>query len=160
MATSKKKAVNKGNNGLLAAEIGAGVLAAGAAGAAYYFYGTKKAKKHRAAASKWAKDMKKEVLKEAKKVQKLDRQAMGRIVDAAAASYKSVKSVKPEDLAHLQAELKHNWEVVARELAPAKAPSKKAVKKAVKKVMKKVAPKKAAKKVAKAAPKKKAAKKR
>jgi uncharacterized protein HemX len=74
MATKKtaKKSTKKGqSNAMIAAEIGAGVVAAaGAAAAGYYFYGDKKAKKHRQAAAKWAKGMKADVIKEAKKVQR------------------------------------------------------------------------------------------
>jgi hypothetical protein len=151
MATKKtaKKSTKKGqSNAMIAAEIGAGVVAAaGAAAAGYYFYGDKKAKKHRQAAAKWAKGMKADVIKEAKKVQKLDQKVMAKIVDNAAAAYAGVRSVNAADVQAAAAELKRNWQMIQAESAAAGRVAKKAVKKAVKKgTAKKVAPKKAAKK--------------
>ena len=168
-------AKKKSNNGLVAAEIGAGVLAAAAAGAGYYFYGAKGAKKHRHAASKWTQDMKKEVIKEAKKVRKIDQKTMAMIVDRASKAYQGARNVSKEDLSRAGKELKQNWKVIAAELAMAAAQSGKAVKKAtktatssarravskgkktVKKVTKKA--KKTSKKVAKKSAPKKASKK-
>lgn len=165
MATKKTaKKAGKGkkqSNAMLAAEIGAGVLAAGAAaGAAYYFYGDKKAKKHRQAAAKWAKGMKAQVIKEAKVVAKLDQKAMAAIVDKAAAAYAGVRSVDANDLRQAAAELKRNWKEIEREVASARSKAKstgkkvakkatKAVNKAAKAVVKKTTPKKAAKKASK-----------
>ena len=157
MATKKKakKAVKKGqSNAMIAAEIGAGVVAAGAAAAAgYYFYGDKKAKKHRQAASAWAKGMKAQVIKEAKKVQKLDQKTMAAIVDSAAAAYMGARSVNSADVKQAAAELKKHWQVIQKEVTSEGRSVKKAVKKAAKKGAKKVA-----KKAKKAAPKKKAKK--
>ncbi|MDB5237556.1 MAG: hypothetical protein JWL88_658 [Parcubacteria group bacterium] len=158
MATKKtaKKSAKKGQgNGMLAAEIGAGVVAAGAAAAAgYYFYGDKKAKKHRQAASKWAKGMKAQVVKEAKKVEKMDKKVIAAIIDNAAAAYQGVRSVDAEDVRRAAAELKQNWEMIQTEAAAAGRAAKKSVKKATKKApakktVKKAAPKKAAKKSSK-----------
>lgn len=116
-----------------AVEIGAGVLAmAAAAGAGYYFYGDKNAKKHRAAATKWAKDMKKDVVREAQGLKKLDQKSVASIVDRAAAVYQGVRSVDSKDLRAAANELKKNWRTVQSEVsAPVKrAPAKKAAKKA------------------------------
>lgn len=128
-------------------ELGAGALAvAAAAGAAgYYFYGSKDAKKHRQAASSWAKGMKREVVKEAKKLKKLDQKAMATVVDKAAAMYEGVRSVDQKDLRAAAAELKRHWQMVKGEVTGGARTVKKAVKKAPKKAVKK-APKKAAKK--------------
>lgn len=158
--TAKKApAKKKGMSAVQAAEIGAGVLAAvAAAGAAsYYFYGAKDAKKHRNATAKWAKGLKNDVVREAKKLKDLDEKAMAVIVDQAAKAYKGLDDVTPGDLRAAVSELKGNWESVKKELkrtgAKAKATVKKAVKKAapkkVAKVVKKAAPKKAAKKTGK-----------
>jgi hypothetical protein len=147
MAPTKKKQ-NKG--GVLAAEIGAGVLAAAAAGAGYYFYGAKGAKKHRQAASSWAKGMKTRVVKDAKAVAKLDKKVMGAIVDRAATAYVTARNVKREDVMAAAKELKANWQEIQKELGTAAKKGarsvSKPVKKAAKKVTKKSAPKKAAKK--------------
>lgn len=136
-----------------ALEVGAVVAAAAAAG--YYFYGDKNAKKHRAAASKWAKGMKADVLKEAKKLKKLDQKAVGSIVDKASAAYMTARSVDKKDVAAAARELKKHWKSVQAELGAAGAK----VKSAAKKAMKKATPKKAVKKrPAKKAPKKAAKK--
>ena len=138
MATKKT-----GKSAKTAAGIGAGVLAAAAvAGAGYYFYGDKNAKKHRAAASKWARDMKQDVVREAKSLKKIDEKTLARIVDRAAAVYQGVRSVDRKDLRAAANELKRNWREVKGEItgpvrrAPAKkkaakkAPAKKAAKRA------------------------------
>lgn len=58
----------KTSRGKIAAEIGAGLVAAGAAATAgYYLYGSKNAKKHRKVAAKWANEVKKEVVREVQK---------------------------------------------------------------------------------------------
>lgn len=146
--TAKKAPATKGGkkmSNLQKAEIGAGVLAAvAAAGAAsYYFYGAKDATKHRNATKKWAKGLKNDVVREAKKLKALDEKAMAVIVDQAAKAYKGLDDVTPGDLRAAVSELKGNWESVKKEL-------KRTVKKvAPKTTAKKAAPKKAVKKAAK-----------
>jgi len=130
-----------------ALEVGAGVLAAAAAaGAGYYFYGDKHAKKHRAAASKWAKGMKADVVKEAKKLKKIDQKTMASVVDKAAAAYASARSVDKKDLAAAARELKKHWRSVQAEISNVKSKAG-ATKKAAKKTG--TATKKAATKSAK-----------
>jgi peptidyl-tRNA hydrolase len=145
------------------AGIGAGLIAAaGAAAAGYYYYGAHDAPKHRKQASKWADNMKKEVVKEAKTLQKLDKKAMAVIIDRAAMAYEGTRNVKPEEVLRAAAELKANWKAIEAELAAAGSRAKSAatksgsaVKHAAKtatassrRAMKKVSPKKTAKKVA------------
>ena len=61
---------SKTNKGVLAAEIGAGILAAAAAaGTGYYFYTSDSAKKNRKIAAKWAGELKRDVIKRAKAMQ-------------------------------------------------------------------------------------------
>src|ERR1700754_10481 len=111
MATKKQSAATT------AAEVGAGLLAAAAvASAGYYFYGSDGAKKHRAAASKWAKGMKNDVVKEAKKLKKIDQKEVAKIVDKAAAAYASVRSVNQAELKAAATELKKNWKRVSEEV--------------------------------------------
>ncbi|MBU2330198.1 hypothetical protein KKG57_01895 [Patescibacteria group bacterium] len=133
-AATKKVVAKKKMSKMDAVEIGAGVLAAvAAAGAAgYYFYGTKNAKKHRQATAKWVTGLKKDVIREAKKLKKLDEAALAAIVDNAAKTYKGMQEVTPKELKEAVAELKGNWTKLRKEMAP-----KPAVKKAVKKVVKK-----------------------
>lgn len=148
--TAKKApAKKKGMSTLEKAELGAGVLAAVAAASAagYYFYGAKDAKKHRNATAKWAKNLQKDVVKEAKKLKDLDEKAMAVIVDQAAKAYKGLDDVTPGDLRAAVSELKGNWEEVKKELRRTGSKAKASVKKAVKKAApKKAAPKKVAKK--------------
>lgn len=154
MATTKKaakktpaKKSSKKMSNLQKAEIGAGVLAAVAAASAasYYFYGAKDAKKHRNATAKWAKGLKSDVVREAKKLKDLDEKAMAAIVDQAAKAYRGLDDVTPGDLRAAVSELKGNWEHVKKELKR----STKKVSSSAKKAVKKAAPKKVAKKAAK-----------
>ncbi len=144
----KKSPAKKKMTRMEAVEIGAGVLAAvAAAGAAgYYFYGSKDAKKHRSATAKWATGLKKDVIREAKKLKKLDEAAMAAIVDNAAKAYKGMQNVTPADLRAAVSELKGNWAEVRKELSRTGVAKKAVVKKAVKKAVKKVAKKAPAKK--------------
>ncbi|HEY0979502.1 MAG TPA: hypothetical protein VGE23_01535 [Candidatus Paceibacterota bacterium] len=146
-ASSKKAPAKKGMSTLQKAEVGAAALAAvAAAGAAgYYFYGSKDAKKHRNATAKWAKNLQKDVVREAKKLKDLDEKAMAVIVDQAAKAYKGLDDVTPGDLRAAVAELKGNWEQVKKEMRRTAKKSASGAKKTVKKA----APKKAAKKAAK-----------
>lgn len=97
--------------------IGAGLAAAGVAAAAgYYFYGSKKAKDHRKIASKWASDMKKEVVKESKKLKDISPAEVAAVVDRVVETYKTVRSVDAADLKRAANELKANWEMVKREI--------------------------------------------
>ncbi|HEV7121746.1 MAG TPA: hypothetical protein VGN56_02895 [Candidatus Paceibacterota bacterium] len=155
MATKKTTKKSKNKKAVLAAEIGAGVVAAGAAAAAgYYFYGDKKAKKHRQAASKWAKGMKAQAVREAKKLKKVDQKTMAAVIDSAAAAYQGVRSVDAADVRAASAELKRNWQMLQKEAGSTARRAKKAVKKAAKKTSKKGAKKAAPKKKAKKSTKK------
>ncbi len=158
----------------LVAGIAAAALGVAAAGAAsYYFLGAKNADKNRKKAARWAKDLQKDVIKKAKKLKKIDEQAMRAIVDESVHAYTTLKDVSAEDVQRAAAELKSGWEHVAKEVRrlvrtdKEKAAAKlskdvKVVKKAVKTAAKKVVPvvKKAAKAnialVKKVAPTKKA----
>ena len=142
MATRKKE---KDNDALIAAEIGAGVIAAGAAAAAgYYFYGAKNAKKHRAATAKWAKSMKEDVTKEAKKLQNLDRKSAAAIVDRAASAYVGMRNVDPDQVKQAAKELKENWKELEKDVEKTQKSSRKVAKKVVgKKTAKKATKKKA-----------------
>lgn len=148
--TAKKAPAKKGGkkmSNLQKAEIGAGVIAAVAAASAagYYFYGAKDAQKHRNATKKWAKGLKNDVVREAKKLKEIDEKAMAAIVENAAKAYRGLDEVTPGDLRAAVNELKGNWESVKKELKrttkKASSSAKKAVKKAVPKKMKKAAKK-------------------
>lgn len=109
----------------MAAGIGAAALAAAAAGAGYYFYASEDAKKHRQAASTWAKGLKREAVKRAKSLKKIDARAIARAVDEAAEIYEGVRGVSAADLRAATKELKSNWKKMYAELQPMKAAPKK-----------------------------------
>lgn len=116
MATQTKKT----SKGKIAAEIGAGIIAAGAAAAAgYYFYASKHAEKHRKIAATWASNMKNDVIREAKKLKNLDAKGFEKIVDAVASTYREARSVTPGDLKRATNELKANLAMVRSEMARA-----------------------------------------
>ncbi len=138
MATKKttKTATKSTNHSGAVAAAGAALAAAAAAGAAsYYFYGTKNAKKHRNAASGWAKGMKRDVEKGVKSLKKIDARTVARVVDDAAAAYQGVRGVAAGDVRIAARELKSNWNRIKAEMAPSAA-VKKTVKKAEKAVAK------------------------
>lgn len=148
--TTKKAASKKGMSALEAAEIGAGVLAtiAAAGAAGYYFYGTKNASKHRHAASVWAKGLKRDAMKQMKKLEKVDAKTVAAAVEQAAAAYRGMKGVADSDVDSAVRELKKNWSMLQKEMEPSAA-----VKKAVKTATHPAAAKKAVKKAVKAATK-------
>lgn len=111
----------------------AGLAAAAAAG--YYFYASENAKSNRKIAAAWAKNMKEDVMRQARKVQNIDKADMLKIIDNAAKAYTSAKNVDRKELLRAAKELKANWQQLASEVMPKAA--KKAVKKATKKASRK-----------------------
>lgn len=118
----------------------AALAAAGAAAAAgYYFYASENAPKHRKIAAKWAGDMKKDVVREAKKLKKIDKAAVMKIVNQAQAAYaKNGPKIDKEALVKAATELKKHWDEIRDEAEPVVKSAKKAVKKVAKNVAKKV----------------------
>lgn len=148
MATKKKT-----SNVVKGVEAGAALAAMAGAAAGYYFYGTQNAKKHRQAATSWAKGLKRDVHTQVKKLKKIDAKSVAKIVDQASKTYQTAKGASKIDVQMAAKELKANWKTIQTELAPSKravsavkktvkkvqkATSKKAVQKTVKKAVKKV----------------------
>ncbi len=125
---------NKKNQDVVrAAEIGAGIVAIGAAAAAgYYFYATKDAKTHRKELSSWASGLKKEVIREVKKLKTMDAESVAHAIDSAVATYEGVRSIKRADVNRAARELKTNWQKVKQE-AVKDAPKRRTPAKAKKK---------------------------
>ncbi len=100
------------------AALGVGALAAAAAAAAagYYFYASEDAPKNRRIAAKWARDMKNDIAKQAKKVKDLDRTQMMALIDGAAAAYKTARDIDPKELSRARKELRDNWQDLIAEL--------------------------------------------
>ncbi|MHB8660703.1 MAG: hypothetical protein ACYC75_02055 [Minisyncoccota bacterium] len=141
----------KTTKGKIAAGMAVGLAAVGAlAATGYYFYGSKHAKAHRKITAKWATDMKREVIRETKRLKKVSPREFEKIVDRVASTYRGFRSVNAADLKRATNELKSNWDMVQREaqktaranISHAKvvgqrafAASKKTMKKVVKKVV-------------------------
>ncbi len=100
-----------------------GLLAAAGAAAGYYFYASKDAKKHRKIASQWAGKLKTEVVKQARRVQDLDKKKILKIVNKAAAQ--AAESVNRKDVVRAAAELKSNWQKLVSELGTKTVPKAK-----------------------------------
>ena len=118
----------------------AALAAAGAAAAAgYYFYASENAPKHRKIATKWAKELKSDVVKEAKKLKKIDRAAVMKIVNQAQVAYaKNGPKIDKAALMQAASELKKHWDEIRDEADTTVAAVKKTAKKTVKKVAKKL----------------------
>lgn len=97
--------------------IAAGLAAAAAAG--YYFYGSKNAKKHRSAAIRWASDMKKDVIRQARGLKNMTAEEYASVVENVAATYRDAKNIDREDVARAAQELISNWDKVKKELRTA-----------------------------------------
>ncbi len=84
-------------------------------------------------AAKWAGGFKKEVIREAKMLKTIDARSVARAVDAATATYATVRSVDRKDLARAAKELKANWERIQAEAKKTQKKVRKVVKKTTKK---------------------------
>ena len=136
-----KKTVQSGKTAGSKAGLGlAALAAAGAAAAAgYYFYASENAPKHRKIATKWAKELKNDVIKEAKKLKKIDKAAVMKIVNQAQVAYaKNGPKIDKAALMQAASELKKHWDEIRDEADTTVAAAKKSAKKTVKKVAKKL----------------------
>lgn len=109
-----------------AALTAAAATAAAAAAAGYYFYGSKDAAKHRAAAARWAQDLRKDVERELARAKRIDRAAVLRAVDDAVRAYETARRIGAKDLERAARELKRNWQALVRESAAQRPPAKNA----------------------------------
>lgn len=100
--------------------IGAGALAAAVA-AGYYFYASKNAPEHRRVAARWAGGLKKEALREVKRLKKLDRAQVMKAIDAASALYDGARSVDRKEVVRAAKELKNNWQALVSEAVGTRA---------------------------------------
>lgn len=120
-------------------------LAAAGAAAGYYFYASDDATKNRKIVTKWASLMKKQVVEESKKLSAIDRGAIARIVDEAAATVAATRPIDKAALRKAQSELKKHWKKLSAEVAKATGATRDTVAKAVKKQISKPAAKAAKK---------------
>lgn len=97
----------------IAVGVGTGLLAAGTA-AGYYFFASKTAKKNRKIVASWATKLKRDTEKHIKVLKKMDKTAVIKMINKAAAAYKGVEDVSAKDLAAAVTELKRNWKKMVK----------------------------------------------
>jgi hypothetical protein len=137
-----KKTVKKSG----AAGIGLAALAAAGAAAGYFFYASEGAEKNRKIAATWATNMKKDIVKEAKKVKNIRQSDITKLIDGAAKAYASSKGrIDAGSLSSAARELKKHWSEIKREaegdvksVRKSAQSAKKAAKKMVTKVTRKM----------------------
>ncbi len=100
-------------------EIGAGLLAgaATAAAAGYYYFASDGATKHRSVAARWARELKSDVVRQARKIQDIEQADYLAIVDGATQMYARIRGLDKNDLSRAAGELKDNWEWLRDEVA-------------------------------------------
>ncbi|HEY4487981.1 MAG TPA: hypothetical protein VJB97_00495 [Candidatus Paceibacterota bacterium] len=89
---------------------------AAAAAAGYYFYVSTDAKSNRRRAAGWARDLKRDVLRQAKRLRALDRDKLVGTIEGVARIYERAKNVDARELRRAAVELKKNWHSLAEEL--------------------------------------------
>ena len=98
-------------------KIATGLAAASAAAAiGYYFYASTQAKQHRQVVATWAHTMKKDVIREARRLKNITPQEFAKIVDTVASTYEGIRSISAEDLKRAAHELKSNVKMVRDEI--------------------------------------------
>jgi hypothetical protein len=131
----KKAPAKKSGNGL---EVGLALAGLAAIAGGVFLYGTDAGKKKRKAIKGWMLKAKGEVIEKLENLKEVNEENYHKIVDAVEAKYKAVKSVAPEELAEVIADLKKSWKSIVKVAKAQTAPKKKvAPKKVVKKVVKK-----------------------
>jgi len=141
--------MKKKNKKKVAVGVGLGLASVAAAGVGYYFYGSKHAAGNRKRASAWASDFRSDVLRNAKKLKKLDERSYRKIVDEAMQAYQRVRTVDRRDLMAAAQELKGNWKAIAHEVGRVAKQEKRVVRREGKKAfraVKRVIPRMPAKK--------------
>lgn len=103
------------NNTMAKAGMGIAALAAAAAGMAY-FYG-KGGAKHRKALKGWMVKAQGEVLERVESMKDISQIAYDKTVNEVMDKYKKIKTVSPQELATLGAELKGHWNTISREVS-------------------------------------------
>lgn len=137
----KKAAKKTDGNGV---EIGLAIAGIATVAGAVFLYGTDAGKKKRKQIKGWMLKAKGEVIEKLEKMKDINEESYNKVVDAVTAKYKAVKSVAPEELAEVVADLKKSWKHIVQVTKTKKpAPRKKAAAKAVvKAVVKKTVAKK------------------
>ena len=122
---TKKK--NTGGNTGTTLAIGAGLVAAAAAG--YFLFGPH-AKKNKKQIKSWTLKAKGEVLEKIEKMQDVSKETYAAAVSEVAEKYARIKDITPDEIKAFAGELTRHWGAIARDHAPKKKTVKKTVQKA------------------------------
>ncbi|HEY9886064.1 MAG TPA: hypothetical protein V6C96_02265 [Vampirovibrionales bacterium] len=133
---AQKKAQKHDNTAL---EVGLAVAGLAAIAGGVFLYGTEAGKKKRKEIKGWTLKAKGEILEKLENLKDVNEETYHKVVDTVTAKYAKLKTIPPEDLDEVVADLKKSWAHIVK-ATKTKAP---------KKVTKKTAPKKAAKKTTK-----------
>ncbi len=126
----KKSPVQKKNGGM---EVGMALAGLAAVAGAVFLYGTEAGKKKRKAMKGWMLKAKGEVMEKLENLKEVNEENYNKVVEAVEAKYKALKTVAPEDLAEVVADLKKSWKHIVKITKTQNAPKKKVAKKVAKK---------------------------
>jgi hypothetical protein len=129
-----KKQVEKKSSGH-GTEIGLALAGLAAIAGTVFLYGTDAGQKKRKQIKGWTLKAKGEVIEKLETLKEVNEENYHKVVDAVTAKYQKLKTVAPEELNEVVADLKKSWKHIVKIAKSSSAP-KKAVKKPVKKVAK------------------------
>lgn len=118
---AKKKSEGKG------LEVGLALAGLAAIAGGVFLYGTDAGKKKRKEIKGWTLKAKGEVLEKLEKLKDVNEENYHKIVDSVAAKYAALKTVAPEDVSEVIADLKKSWKHIVKVAKTSTAPKKKAV---------------------------------
>jgi hypothetical protein len=116
---AQKKADGKG------VEIGLALAGLAAIAGGVFLYGTDAGKKKRKQIKGWTLKAKGEVIEKLEQLKDVNEENYHKVVDAVAAKYQTVKTVAPEELAEVVADLKKSWKHIVKIAKTHAAPKKK-----------------------------------
>jgi hypothetical protein len=142
---AQKKAAKKSDGHGM--EIGLALAGIATVAGAVFLYGTDAGKKKRKQIKGWTLKAKGEVVEKLEKLKEINEESYNKVVDAVIAKYAAVKTIAPEELAEVVADLRKSWKhIVAVTKTKKPAPRKKAASKPKTKTAAKPAAKSKAKK--------------
>lgn len=122
---------SKKTNSSSGVEIGLAIAGLAAIAGGVYLYGTDAGKKKRKEIKGWTLKMKGEVLEKLETLKEVNEEAYHNVVDSVTERYSKIKTIAPEDLAEVVADLKKSWSHIAKIAkngnGTKKAPAKKKV---------------------------------
>ncbi len=117
-----QKKNSQSNAGL---EVGLAIAGLAAIAGGVFLYGTDAGKKKLKQIKGWSLKAKGEVIERLEKLKDVNEETYHKVVDAVAAKYQSVKTIAPEEVADLVADLRKSWKDIVKIAQSAKSPKKK-----------------------------------